>query len=92
VAKKRKTDKESPRAPAPDAISKRGWKIIGAGAGAVLLGFIVLSKVDPMGRNWAADVSPLLILGGYALIGLGIFADAPKEGGETPPSAPPAQP
>lgn len=99
MAKKNKLKPQSAqttKAPAvattPDAISPLGWKVIAAGAGAVITGFFVLSRVDSMGRNWAADVAPLLILGGYALIGLGIFADGEKGGGETPSSTPPFQP
>lgn len=36
---------------------------------------------DPMGQNWASNLSPFLILGGYALIGLGIVLKDPA----TPP-------
>ena len=59
-----------------------GWRLIAGGACAVFVGFLVLSQADPLGRNWAASAAPLLILGGYALIGLGIFAPASEGGGE----------
>jgi hypothetical protein len=38
-----------------------------------VLGFWVLSWCDPLGRNWASWVSPILILGGYFLIALGLI-------------------
>ena len=77
-------------AAAPDEpITALGWRVIAAGAASVVAGFFVLTKADPMGRNWASTMSPLLTLGGYALVGLGIFASPAPEGGETPPSAPP---
>jgi hypothetical protein len=54
-------------------ISRTGVKIIGAGIGIVVIGYLVLSKTDPAGQNWASMLSPFLLLGGYALIGLGIL-------------------
>ena len=55
-----------------EGISKRGWKVIGIGIGVVALGFLVLSFTDPAGQNWASNLCPFLILGGYATIGFGI--------------------
>ncbi|OGR85751.1 MAG: hypothetical protein A2901_01170 [Elusimicrobia bacterium RIFCSPLOWO2_01_FULL_54_10] len=57
----------------PAGISSRGWKIIGAGAGIVIVGFIVLTFTDPAGQNWASNLSPFLILGGYGVIAAGIL-------------------
>lgn len=62
----------------PSPISKRGWKVIGAGIGILILGYIVLSKADSMAQNWAGTLSPFLILGGYALIGIGIILKDPQ--------------
>lgn len=78
---------ESPRADASvEVLSRRGKKVVGAGAAAVALGFIVLSRADPMGRNWASVLSPFLILAGYAAIGCGIFAaDEPSSEGPSSP-------
>ena len=91
-----KTIKASAAAPADQAITSRGWKTIASGVALILSGFVVLSKADPLGRNWASDLSPALILGGYALIALGVFIPAAAAGGKDPqslPSAPPtAQP
>ena len=49
----------------------------------MLLGFAALSRADAMGRNWAANLAPFLILGGYAAIGIGLYL--PPE--SLPPSA-----
>lgn len=72
----KKKSKQQPQqaAPAPlEPITRRGKKVITMGVGILLLGFIVLSRTDAMGRNWASLLSPFLILGGYAVIGIGIF-------------------
>ena len=58
-------------------LSKRGWKIVGAGIGVVILGFITLTFTDPRGQNFASTLSPFLIIGGYALIGVGIITKDP---------------
>ena len=57
----------------PGGISAKGWKVIGAGAGIVVFGFIVLCFTDTAGQNWASTVSPFLILGGYGAIAAGIL-------------------
>ncbi len=54
-------------------IPLKGWKVIGAGIGTVIVGFIVLSFTDPGGQNWASSLSPFLILGGYGAIAAGII-------------------
>ena len=54
-------------------ITSKGWKVIGCGAGTVVLGFIVLCFTDPAGQNWASTISPFLILGGYGAIAAGIL-------------------
>ena len=53
-------------------VSKRGWKVIALGMAVVAIGFYVLSLTDPAGQNWASNLCPFLILGGYATIGIGI--------------------
>lgn len=77
MGKKSKKDRAQPLPASPpaaaDGISSAGKKVIGAGAALLVLGFIVLSFTDPMGRNWASHLSPFLILGGYAVIAAGIF-------------------
>jgi len=65
-------------------ISKRGRKIIISGIGVLLLGFLVLTRTDPAGQNWASVLSPFLIIGGYVIIGIGIIVpDRPAA--ENPP-------
>ena len=86
------TMKAGGEAPADEPISALGWRVIAGGAACVVVGFLVLTKADPMGRNWASTLSPLLTLGGYALVGLGIFLPLGQNGGENPPSLPPAAP
>ncbi len=77
-----KQKKKFPSGPFLDlqGVSKRGWKVIGTGVGIVLLGFFVLSLTDPEGRNWASNLSPFLILGGYGVIAWGIvLPDSPTD-------------
>ncbi len=52
--------------------SKRGLRVILGGLSVVVIGFIVLSFTDPAGQNWASIASPFLLVGGYAMIGVGI--------------------
>ena len=54
-------------------ISKRGLRIILAGAAVLIIGYIILTKTDPAGQNWASKLSPFLILGGYVIVGAGIL-------------------
>ncbi len=67
-----------------EGVSRRGWKVIGAGIGIVAVGFFLLSLTDPAGQNWASNLCPFVILGGYAAIGFGIVlpegpADVPSQ-------------
>jgi hypothetical protein len=64
--------------PTEPILSRRGWKIVAAGVVVVILGFIVLSFTDPRGQNVASNLSPILIIGGYALIGAGIVTKVPS--------------
>lgn len=100
--KRRKDEREGGKTPggdvsgmsAPvegDPISSTGKKTIAAGVVLAAVGFAVLTKADSMGRNWAASLSPFLILGGYAIMGWGIFRDDPQPTPATL-SLPPADP
>jgi hypothetical protein len=84
MAKNKNTMKKDAPAPPPPsaAIPPRGKLAIGAGGASVVLGFVVLSFADPLGRNLASKVSPFLLLAGYAAIALGLFL---------PPALPPAE-
>ncbi|MDI6756553.1 MAG: hypothetical protein QME32_00855 [Endomicrobiia bacterium] len=66
-------------------VSRRGRRTIYLGIGAVITGFAVLSFADPAGQNFAASLSPFIIIGGYAVIGVGIILPAGKS--ENPPAA-----
>jgi hypothetical protein len=70
---KKEYAKATPKNQAPAGISKLGRKVIFSGIAVLILGFIVLTKTDPSGQNLASMVSPFLILGGYLIIGIGIF-------------------
>lgn len=78
--KDKKTNKTSaPSLPSPSqALSSRGKKLALAGGALVVLGFIVLSRADALARNWAGHLAPFLILGGYALLGVGLYLPPPE--------------
>lgn len=65
-------------------ISALGKKVILAGVGVLVLGFLVLTKTDPAGQNLASNLSPFLIIGGYVIIGIGIVFPEKSEKGNTP--------
>ena len=50
-----------------------GKLLAGVGGALVIAGFVLLSFADAQGRNLAAMVSPFLLIGGYAAIGVGLF-------------------
>ena len=62
----------------PKGIAPLGWKVILGGIALVGVGFYVLSLTDPQGRNWASNLCPFLILGGYAVIAVGIILPEKK--------------
>jgi hypothetical protein len=64
---------KAPVTPVAPPVSKRGWRRIGIGIAVLTIGYIVLSMADPMGQNWASNLSTFLIISGYALIGVGIL-------------------
>lgn len=75
----RKHKKERRRLQAPEqtaedfgSLSSKGKKIIAAGIATLALGFLLLTRTDPRGQNWASKLCPFLILGGYAVIAAGI--------------------
>lgn len=88
--KNRPSKQARQEAPAPsvEGISVSGWKMIVAGIALILVGFFVLSRADPMGRNWAAHLSPFLILGGYAVVAFGIFLPEASRESSGPPAPP----
>ena len=74
----KKDKKEEKKEARVIGISKRGKKLIFIGIGVLIVGFLVLTRTDPAGQNWASHLSPFLIIGGYAIIGIGIIFPDPK--------------
>lgn len=60
------------------SLSRVGKKVLIAGIILAASGYYVLTLADPYGQNWAANLSPFLILGGYALFGLSIIVRDPQ--------------
>jgi len=58
-------------------LSRRGWISVWAGVVSVGVGFFLVTLTDPAGQNWASSLCPFVILGGYALIGVGIVLKDP---------------
>lgn len=82
IKKHKEIKKETIKKPeilAEEKISKTGWKIISIGILVLILGFFVLSKTDPEGKNLASILSPFLIIGGYIVIGIGIVFPGKKK-------------
>ena len=81
---------EPPQKPAAgQEISSRGWKVIALGIGVLILGFYLLTLTDPSVRNWASRLCPFVILGGYALIAVGIVTPEPSASAKNPAQSPP---
>lgn len=71
--------KAVPAAPLPyEPLPYRGKVLAGVGGALVIAGFVLLSFADPMGRNLPATLSPFLLIGGYAVIGVGLFLPPEK--------------
>ncbi len=54
-------------------LSKKSLGYIGGGILMLVMGYAVLSFADSKAQNFPGKVSPFLILGGYSLIGVGLF-------------------
>jgi len=78
----RKRDKKNLISPtenmAPPFLSRKGWMGLGGGIFLLFLGFLTLSFTDPAGKNFASDLSPLLLVSGYALIAFAIWRGTPR--------------
>jgi len=78
--KKDKRITVSPKIEKPKRIiSRRGWRVIFLGIVLVIVGFVILSFASPDAQNWAGKLSPFVILGGYATIGIGIVLPDKEE-------------
>lgn len=77
---------QPPARPALKGVSGRGKKIILAGGGVAVLGYVLLTKTDSAGQNIPSLLAPFFILGGYFLVGLGIiFPPSTSENSAKPP-------
>jgi len=47
--------------------------LIGCGVGLLIVGFIVLSKVNRMADNWAGFAAPVILVISWILIGVGLW-------------------
>ncbi len=68
-----------------NVISKRGRRAIFTGILTVVLGFFILSFADKYGDNWAAHISPFILIIGYTIIGVGIVLPEKKPSNSNPP-------
>lgn len=53
--------------------NRAGLYIIGVAIAILVMGYYVLTKVNPDASNWAGVVAPILIIGGYILVAVGIL-------------------
>lgn len=75
----------TPVVPSSPILSKRGKIVLATGVTLVAVGFWLVTFTDPAGRNWASTLCPFVILGGYALIGVGIVLPDPRPAEPPPP-------
>lgn len=54
-------------------------KWVGGGVLVSSFGFLLLLLTDPMGRNWASHLSPVLILAGYGWIAAALLVPSAKQ-------------
>ncbi len=53
--------------------NKNGLYVIGVAIAILVLGYYILTKVNADASNWVGAVSPILIIGGYILVAVGIL-------------------
>ena len=56
-----------------EAKKKTGLYIIGAALAALVIGYFILSKVNSDASNWQGAAAPMLIVGGYIAVAIGIL-------------------
>ena len=52
---------------------KTGLYIIGGALCALAIGYFILTKVNADASNWQGAVAPILIIGGYITVAVGIM-------------------
>jgi hypothetical protein len=55
------------------AKKKNGLYIIFAAIAVLVLGYLILTKVNADASNWEGAAAPILIIGGYITIAIGIL-------------------
>lgn len=66
-----------------ESLSKNCKNIVSIGVFLLVLGFLILSKTDSLGQNWASLVSPFLIVSGYIVIAVGLILPNTKNSNRT---------
>ena len=51
-------------------IGEISWKIVFTAITIVIIGYILLAKVDPIGKNIYSYLAPLFLIGGHIMIAL----------------------
>jgi len=64
---------ENQSKPAAAVKNRNGLYVIGVAIAILVLGYYILTKVNADASNWAGAVSPILIIGGYILVAVGIL-------------------
>lgn len=49
------------------------WKIILTAITTILMGYILLAKADPIGKNMYSALAPVFLIGGHILVALGLL-------------------
>lgn len=52
---------------------KTGLYIVGAAIVVLAIGYFILTKVNADASNWAGAVAPIMIIGGYITVAVGIL-------------------
>mgnify|MGYP001446342390 CR=1 FL=1 len=67
------TENQQQNSPAAAGKRKTGLYIIGGAIADLILGYFVLTKVNADASNWAGVVAPIMIIGGYITVAIGIL-------------------
>lgn len=75
--------------PGDDAgeISRAGWAIVAVSVMIAVIGYFLLSKAAPAGRDIYSNLSPFVILAGYIGVAVGIMWPARRGEGEKAPAS-----
>lgn len=68
-------------------ISGAGWAIVAVSVIVAVIGYFLLSKASPAGRDIYSNLSPFVILAGYIGVAVGIMWPARRGEGEKAPAS-----